>query len=227
MSGDVALTLGIALAATLALFVWARLIVPRALDSRFRQSLKAFGTAFELRFPIHKGLTDRVRLLCRSVGEEIGLPEGRLRNLETAAQMRDVGLCAMPYRLGDGKPYEQWAPAERAAYMKHSELSAAMLEYIPKLEALAPIVRQHHLPYRGHVANGSSPNGDLSLEARVLKAVSDFVWFERWQGEALALESIRGGIDTDYDPVVVGAMLAVLTSGGVREHQRRLVESVG
>lgn len=200
-------------ALTLGLLYRTHIQLPERLDRRLRQSLQAFGTAFELRFPMHKGQTSRVCNLCLQVGHKLEFPQAVIRNIEAAAQLRDVGLCALPYRLGEGRPFDQWTAAERAAYMKHSDLSANMLEYLPALQNLAPIVRQHHLPYRGPTATGSTPRANLPVEARVLKTVTDYVWFERWQGPMLALESLRAGSDTEYDPVIVSALVAVLTSG--------------
>ncbi|MBI5706648.1 MAG: hypothetical protein HZC36_06625 [Armatimonadetes bacterium] len=211
MTSELMIVLGVLALVSLALLFWERVLLPAVLEERFCESLRAFGAAFELRFPIHKGQTDRVRDLCVQVGHRLEFPQRVLKNLENAAQMRDVGLCAMPFRLGEGRPYEQWSAAERAAYMKHSELSANMLEFIPSLKPLAPIVRKHHLSYRGPIANGAPVRSDLPFESRVLKAVSDFVWFERWQGQLLALESMRSGADTEYDPVVVEALVGVVT----------------
>ncbi len=195
-----------------ALLLYARVSLRRKLETRFRESLQAFGTAFELRYPVHRGQTSRVVALSRMVGERMRLSERRQRDLELSAQLRDIGLCALPYSLLNDRPYLEWTEAEHRAYMLHPELSADMLEFIPALRHLAAIVRSHHLPYR---VPGKPASRSLPIEARILKAVADLVWFEKWHG-ADAARMVREGAGTEYDPKVVAALTAVLTSEGVR-----------
>lgn len=210
-------------AATLWLLVYTRRTLPRRLDERIADSIKAFGTAIELRFPSHQGLMTRVIGLGQAMGRMMGMSDAVLRELEIAARLRDIGLCSVPYRLVNGLPYGDWNAAERSAYFHHAEAGAAMLESVPELSRLAPIVRYHHTRYDG-ADDSTSPCGtSLPIEARILKVATDYVWHERQVGSLLAREMIRTGLGKAYCPEAAGVLLAVLSSTRVEQREPLLV----
>lgn len=196
---------------TAAIFYYARFVLPARMERRMQQSVQAFGTAIELRFPSHRGLTERVARLSTMVGRKLGLGPARMRRLQMAAQLRDVGLCAIPYGLVNRKSTFHWDDADWATYFRHAEVSGAMLELVPSLRDLATIVRFHHTSYRR--SPELIPGGDdLPIESRILRVVCEYVWLTRLQGSLLALDSIKRGRDDQFDPRVVDALVQVLTS---------------
>jgi response regulator RpfG family c-di-GMP phosphodiesterase len=212
-----AVVIALVAVATLGLLYYVRIYLPGRLDGRFRQSLNAFSTAVELRFPSHKGLTERVVPISREVGKRLGLNAKKLNDLETAAILRDIGLCAIPYKLVNGRAVVSWSQAEWDTYDRHPEVSAAMLELVPSLREIAPIVRCHHARFDGSSGPFFPSRDALPLEARILKVVTEYVWAERNQGAVLASDELVTGSGTSYDPAVVEALRAVLTSSrGVR-----------
>jgi len=112
---------------------------------------------------------------------------------------------------------DAWTEAERLTFDRHAEISGAMLEAVPSLRAIAPLVRWHHAPFRADDFNSSAPAGEsLPIEARILKAVGEYVWFERTRGDFLAKEALRDGSGVAYDPRVVAVLMEVLRSPRVR-----------
>jgi response regulator RpfG family c-di-GMP phosphodiesterase len=212
MNSDVWLILVGLAAVTLALGYYTRVELPLLEDERMRQSMRAFAKAIELRFPSHAGLSSRVAALSNHVGEEMGLDVWKLHELEMAAWLRDIGLCAISYQLVNKKPNYAWTDADKATYARHPEVSAAMLELAPALRRLAPIVRCHHANFDGSSGPYFPHGRDLPIESRILKVISDYVWFERRQGQVLAREHLRDGAGKAYDPDVVGAFVGVLSS---------------
>jgi response regulator RpfG family c-di-GMP phosphodiesterase len=203
---------GAALLTTIWLVAYVMVYLPRRMEERFQDSMKAFSTAIELRFPSHEGLSLRVVGLSKAVARELRLSDSQMRDLETAAHLRDIGLCAIPYSLVNSKPTHQWDPAERLTYDRHPEVSGAMLELVPPLQHLAEIVRCHHARFDGCGEEGTPYGRQLPIESRVLKVVTEYVWNERWQGNLIAKQRIRDGLGTEYCPDVVAALWAVLTS---------------
>lgn len=200
------------------LVYYVRFQLPRKLDDRFRESMRAFSTAIELRFPSQKGMTDEVVRLCGAVSKKMGLSVKQRNHLEMAAMLRDIGLCAIPYGMINSKPEMDWTEAERMTFDRHSEVSGAMLEMVPSLRSLAPTVRYHHADFSGETSGDLLPKGsEIPAEARVLKVVSEYVWMARTRGDLLAKESLRNGAGTAYDPQVVSAMMDVLTSARGRQ----------
>jgi response regulator RpfG family c-di-GMP phosphodiesterase len=200
---------------TAAMAYYARVYLPKKIADRTRESLKAFSTAVELRFPIREGLSNRVVALSREIGLRSDYSPKELERLEMAARLRDIGLCAVPYQLVNDKPFAEWTEADTEKYERHPEIGAAMLELAPSLRHLAGIVRTHQARYDG----GSGPffpsRENLPKESRLLKVVSDYVWLERTQGALLAKEALRDGAGTAYDPDVVYKLLALVSSARV------------
>lgn len=213
---------GLCLTSSVALSLYARFVLPMRYERRLRQSVRAFSTAIELRFPSHKGLSERVVTLSKEVGRRLKLDGTSLSNLELAAQLRDIGLCSIPYQLVNGKSFYQWDDADWATYHRHAEVSGAMLELVPHLRSVAHIVRTHHMPFRSEDEAAIPQGPDIPIEARIIHVVSDFVWTSRLQGSLLAKDQLKRGRGFDYDPSVVDALLQVLTSSRVES----LVEPV-
>lgn len=198
-------------------------ILPRQLDDRVTESVKAFGIAIELRFPTHKGLSQRVIALSKAAAIQMGLSSSLRRDLELAGRLRDIGLCSIPYRLVNGLSPSDWNVAEKATYLKHAEVSGAMLELIPELSRLAPIVRYHHARFDGADDSGVPRGRALPVASRILKVVADFVWYERLQGSLIAREIIKAGRGSAYCPDASDALLSVLTSTRVEQREPCLI----
>jgi response regulator RpfG family c-di-GMP phosphodiesterase len=212
-----AVVLAGSIAATLWLFYYVKVFLPSQFEERMRESLRAFGMAVELRFPCHDGLSTRVIALSQAIGKRLHLSRAQLRDLEMAGRLRDIGLCALPYNLVNSKDVLDWTPAEMATYDRHSEVSGAMLELIPSLRHLADIVRYHHLRYAGPGEMGVPRGEEIPVEARILKAVTEYVWDERFFGAAAAHRNLVKGRATVYCPQTVDMLLSVLTSVRVDE----------
>ncbi len=217
MSSDViAISVALVLVA-LAITYYARVELPLREEERVRQMLRAFSKAIELRFPSHAGLSSRVAALSVFVGLEVGLSPRRLRELERAAWLRDLGLCGISYRLINSKSKQNWSSADEATYRRHPEVGGAMLELVPNLRSLAMIVRCHQAHFDGSSGPYFPHGKDLPIESRILKLISDYVWAERRLGQLLAREQLRDGAGRIYDPEIVRAFVGVLTSTRVGE----------
>jgi response regulator RpfG family c-di-GMP phosphodiesterase len=208
MSFDVWIVVGCLLALT-GLLAWhVRVELPRRERRRMNQMLEAFSTAIQLRFPSHEGLSRSMADVVDHIAGELELSSRTRQRLENAVWLRDLGLCSIPFGLVNKKPMMYWNDADHATYGRYPEISAAMLEMIPSLQHLAPIVRHQQLPWDG--STGFVCGDDLPLESRILKVAHDFVWAERREGPLLARDRLLRGMDTDYDPIVVRAFLGAV-----------------
>lgn len=207
-------------ATTCAMLVYLLKVLPQQLNRRTRDSISAFSRAIELRFPSHEGLTEEVVHLSLQVGRMLQLAPDTLERLELAAMLRDVGLCAIPYKLVNEKPVLRWSSEDQQAYYRHQEISATMLELVPSLKHLAPIVRCHHTSFDGSDGPHFPSHENLPIESRILKVVGAYVWGERWQGRMLARTWIEQGAGADYDPIIVAALWEVMAFSPAPEHPR-------
>lgn len=198
--------------ATIWLAFYVFLYLPRMSQKQYREAMLAFSTAVELRFPSHRGLSERVSRLSVAVGIEMGLSRSRLLDLEMAATLRDIGLCSVPYAMMNERSRHDWTAAEMSAYDRHGEVSGAMLELVPRLAHLAPIVRNHHTEFATSEPVTGVLRSQIPVEAFILSAVTDYVRNADLQGTFLAREALMMQAGTTFEPRVVEALLRVLPS---------------
>ena len=91
-----------------------------------------------------------------------------------------------------------------------------MLELVPHMRHLAPIVRHHHVQFLSTESVGDVLSSQVPLQAHILSAVTAHCWTSRTEGSAAAYLRLSSGIGTQFHPRVVEALFAVLPSESVR-----------
>lgn len=206
----------------------ARVVVPRQLNRRVRESLRAFSVASELRFPAQRGASDQVVFLVGEVGRRLRLSSREVSRLQMAARLRGIGLCAVPYRLLNSREPDSWSAAEQAVFRRHTEVSGAMLELLPPLRHLADTVRESPWPppWQG-TRRKDDPAGECAfvqppsdgIGRCVLAVCSEWVALASREGHVAAAQTM---LDAPADPTtraVLEALKAVLRSSRAQELQ--------
>lgn len=184
--------------------------VPRQKDQLVRHSLVCLSSAVEMRFAMYHGSTQEVVRVAQLLGQELGLSARRMRNLEQAAWAQDIGLCSVPYSLLNGKPLARWTDADHAVYRRHGEVGSAMLELIPTLSHLAPIVRHHHPDAASEASPKALPG--LSKESKILCLVNSYLWHAHELGVVIAKDHIQTEAGRLYDAKMVNVLLQLMTA---------------
>jgi putative two-component system response regulator len=126
----------------------------------------ALTRAVEAKDPTTHGHGDRVRHLCRSVGESIGLARRELDILDVAAALHDIGKIGVPDAVLS-KP-AGLTPQEFDLIKRHPEVGSRILEPVPGMDDVRRCVVEHHERWDG----GGYPHGrrreEVSLPGRVL-----------------------------------------------------------
>jgi diguanylate cyclase (GGDEF)-like protein len=186
----------------------------RALEEQSQMgAVRALAAAVDARDPDTKDHSRDVAVFAVNVARELGLDDGRVRLLETAALMHDVGKIGVPDEVlsKPGRLDEE----EYAVVMEHPALAERILGSIVQREVL-PWVRHHHERWDG---NGY-PDGlraiEIPLEARILAVCDsyDAMISDRPYRSALtandAVEQLVGGSGAQYDPSIVEVFLRTL-----------------
>ena len=169
--------------------------------------------------------TRRVALRSVQVGEELGLPPGRLRELAIGALVHDVGKLSVPNAILQ-KPASLDAE-EFAVIKRHPEWGSELLH---ELGGFSPLVSGLVLDHHERLDGSGYPRGlhaeQLDLETRVLAVcdvfdalISERVYREAWtRDDALALLSREAG--PKFDSRCVEALERVLArEAGATESQ--------
>jgi HD-GYP domain-containing protein (c-di-GMP phosphodiesterase class II) len=165
--------------------------------------------------PSTEGHTRRVALLAVAIGERLGLPEGRLRQLALGGLLHDVGKLSVPNEILN-KP-GRLTDAEFAEIRRHPGAGRQLLNDLGGFPRLVlDLVESHHERLDG----GGYPNhvsaAELDLAVRILTVAdvydaltADRVYREAWPSErALTLLDDEAG--RAFDPACVGALRAIV-----------------
>jgi putative nucleotidyltransferase with HDIG domain len=152
-----------------------------------------------------------------AAGRHLGLDDVQIASLERAALLHDIGKIGTAEAILL-KP-RQLTREEYLAVQEHSDMGASIIESIPFLKDLVPIVRHHHERWDG----GGYPDGlsgeNIPRLARVLSVADayDAMTSDRPYRRAMkvgaAREELERGVGTQFDPAVVTAFVACIESG--------------
>jgi HD-GYP domain-containing protein (c-di-GMP phosphodiesterase class II) len=166
-------------------------------------------TAMDLRDDVTGGHSDRVVGLSLDLGRRLGLEEERLRHLEWAAFLHDIGKV----RVGEGiltKPGPLDA-GEWGEMQQHPYFSYSILIQVEYLREAAEIVYCHHERYDGMGYPRGLRGAEIPLEARIFSVadaydamVSPRPYRQTLSHEQAVEEVLRHG-GTQFDPQVVAA----------------------
>ena len=154
--------------------------------------------------------SENVGELARQVGEALGMSAGELWLLELTAKLHDVGKIGVPDAILN-KPGPLDA-GEWALMRRHAELGAGMIERVPGLEPVAPLVRSHHERWDGCGYPDGLRAEQIPLASRVVAACDAFqaMTADRPYRAALsvdaALAELTAGAGSQFDPAVVAVV---------------------
>ena len=181
-----------------------------------QETIERLARALEM----HDGETgrhvNRMASIAALLGERIGLDRDRVMLLRTAAPMHDVGKVATP----DGVLQKQGplTPEERRVMEQHTTVGYEILADSESelLQLAATIALTHHERWDGDGYPSGLAGEQIPIEGRITAVadVFDALLSDRCYRPAMpvedAVEVIRKGRGTHFDPDVVDALLANL-----------------
>lgn len=183
-------------------------------------SIQALLSAVEARDPYTAAHQRRVALLAAALAQELGLPRDMLETIGRAALVHDLGKLSIPAEIL-GKP-GPLTPSERDVIRGHSQAGHDILAKIEFDRPLARIVLEHHERLDGSGYPHGLRGDSILLESRVLgmadvvEAIASHRPYRPALGIDAALEEIRKGRGTLFEPGVVDACLKLFQSGRFR-----------
>jgi HD-GYP domain-containing protein (c-di-GMP phosphodiesterase class II) len=148
------------------------------------------------------------------IGREL-LDDDPLEDLGTGLFLQDIGNLALPPRIAQKEG--PLAPDEWALMTQHPLLGLAFLHDDSISPAAKSVVRSHHERWDGTGYPSGLVGDEISLFARIAAVadVFDAVTSQRHHAPAMdarhAVELIRAGRGSDFDPVVVDAFLQAVS----------------
>jgi putative nucleotidyltransferase with HDIG domain len=184
--------------------------------------LRQLVRRLEARHPSTHGHSRRVAALAAAIATELGLAEGMVARIRTAALLHDVGKAEVPAEIVD-KPAPLSA-AEYATIRSHAEGGARMVEVLAD-PAVTAIVRHHHERFDGDGYPSGLCNYEIPLGARIVAVADTFDAltsprpYRPAMSERRALGLLEDAAGSQLDPTVVAVALRLAAP---RRRRRRL-----
>lgn len=193
-----------------------RLTRVAALRESEYEALRRMMRVVEYRDEDTGGHIERMGEYCAMLARRLGFPGERVDELRWASTMHDVGKIAVPdaILLKPGP----LTPHERSIMERHAEVGHEMLRgsESPVLNLAATIALTHHERFDGGGYPRGLRGGEIPVEGRIVAVadVFDALTSERVYKRAMsvpeAVDVIREGRGTQFDPMVVDAFLDIL-----------------
>ena len=184
------------------------------LESAFLTTLGVLADAVELQDAYTADHANDVAELALRVGERMGMAGAELDRLRWAALLHDVGKIGVPGELLR-KPGPLTAE-ERETMKAHTSIGARMLERIPFLAPVAPLVRSAHERVDGRGYPDGLSGEEIPRGAMVIATCDAYhaMTSDRSYRQAMpmvdAIHELRAGAGSQFDPAVVDALVAEL-----------------
>jgi putative nucleotidyltransferase with HDIG domain len=184
------------------------------LEAAFLTTLGVLADAVELQDAYTADHANEVADLAVAIGERLGVSGAELDRLRYGALLHDVGKIGVPGELL--RKAGPLTPQEREKMDAHTAIGARMLERIPFLAPVAPLVRSAH----ERVDGGGYPDGlsgeEIPRGARIIAtcdayhAMTSDRSYRRAMPKEAAIGELRAGAGTQFDDAVVAALIAEL-----------------
>jgi HD-GYP domain-containing protein (c-di-GMP phosphodiesterase class II) len=152
--------------------------------------------------------------LCARVGRRLGMDEHESLDLELAALLHDIGKLGVDDAILNKRgPLDEDEMDEMRA---HAADGAEILARIPGLAHAAAAVRAHHERWDGSGYPDRLEGDEIPLASRVIaacdayRAMMETRPYRGALGHPAALAELRAGAGSQFDPLVVAAVLDVL-----------------
>lgn len=175
------------------------------------RTIEALAIAIDAKDEVTHDHVHRVQIYATGLARLFGLSDAEIEALKAGALLHDIGKLAVPdYILN--KP-DKLTPAEFDKMKVHTIVGAEILGRVDFPYPVVPVVRHHHERWDGRGYPDGLRGEQIPMTARILSVVDcfDAVREDRQYRKAMtreqAIELIRSGSGTMYDPKVVSTFL--------------------
>jgi HD-GYP domain-containing protein (c-di-GMP phosphodiesterase class II) len=148
------------------------------------------------------------------VGQELGVDDGCLRDIEIAAVVHDIGKIGVPDAIlkKPGKLTDE----ERALMNKHPEYGWGVLRLFPALERASLFTLHHHESFDGAGYPGKLKATEIPIGSRIVTVIDSFdaMISNRPYRQGLPVEEAKRrlvqGSGTQFDPAVIQCFLKIV-----------------
>ncbi len=168
----------------------------------------------------------RVASFATTLGQQIGLSQAEIQDIEIAALLHDIGKLGIPDSILD-LPKSSLNEQDRQIIEQHPVLGQAAISQIEKFEGIGKIIRYHHERWDGKGGPDSISGEQIPVEARIIAACNEYdhLLNEReGRSNAFIQKYFTTNSGSLFDPNVAGAILAFIQQQSDDVEKSKLVE---
>jgi HD-GYP domain-containing protein (c-di-GMP phosphodiesterase class II)/methyl-accepting chemotaxis protein len=183
----------------------------------YLNTIHALVSAIEASDSYTRGHSERVTRYCITVAKKIGLSAERLKIIERAAILHDIGKIGINLALLH--KVERLTDDDVANLQMHPEIGIKILEPIEFLYDIRACIGQHHERFDGKGYPNGIQGDELLLESRILAIADSFdaMTSDRPYRQARsvedALQELIDNAGTQFDPAIVPVFVDLFVSG--------------
>jgi putative two-component system response regulator len=182
------------------------------LEQSYRAALVMLANAIEQRDHYTPDHVERVAAYASLIADHLEGQQVQMNALKFGSMLHDIGkILIQDDILQNPEPLSQ---ADQREVRRHAEIGARLIENIPYLEPVIPVIRHHHERWDGSGYPDGLAGEAIPVEARIVAVADslDAMITERVYRAAMDLETayqqIINGSGSQYDPQVVLAFQA-------------------
>lgn len=178
-------------------------------------SLKALTTSIDAKDKYTRGHSERVAFIAKWIGEKLAetedINEELIHKIYLAGLLHDIGKIGIPENML-GKP-GKLTDEEMKTVKSHPSIGASILSEIKQMQDILPGILFHHERVDGKGYPNQLTGDKIHLIGKIVSVADSFdaMTSKRTYRDAMtlekAVEQIKDGIGTQFDPLVATAFL--------------------
>lgn len=198
----------------------------RELEQTYDKTLASLVSALDARDRETEGHSTRVGIVAGRLGEALGLNPHEIKTLERGSLLHDIGKIGVAdaILLKPGPLTEE----EWQAMRQHPEIGARIVEKVPFLTDIMPIIRHHHEHWDGSGYPDKLAGEQIPHLARIFSVADAFDAlisdrpYRKGITEKCACEHLQSQAGSLYDPGIVSVFINMLREEKFKDILRKL-----
>ena len=184
------------------------------------QTITTIANMLDAKDPYTEGHSQRVAEYSRTLALGLGMGDVEADNIRKIALMHDIGKIGVPDNILNKA--ERLNPDEYELMKLHATVGSEIVKDVSTLPGIYDGVRHHHENYDGSGYPDGLKGEDIPYIARVIAVTDSFDAmttdrvYRRHLSSKQAIEELKKGKGTQFDPAITDKMIEMLASGEMK-----------